>query len=108
MFRFVLSSNRMELFEFCYIMIYKKCYEMRVHIPHFVENHLFAIRGKGKFSILFIFVNAPMHCRNNLGICQRLKYFFVLKKNIQVFPNQIFFKESNNCRTSLHFFLCIV
>jgi hypothetical protein len=34
------------------------------------HGYLFAIRGEGRFSILFIFVNAPMRFRNNLGICQ--------------------------------------
>jgi hypothetical protein len=39
MFLSFLSSivDWMQLIELCCIMIYKICYEVKVHIPHFVE-----------------------------------------------------------------------
>jgi hypothetical protein len=59
-------------------------------IAHWNE---FAIRGEGKISILFIYVNAHMRFKNNLGTCQRLRYYFVLKKTYKLFLIKYFLKS---------------
>jgi len=61
---------------------------------HGVHGYLFVIGGEGKFSILFVFVNAPLHFWNNLVICQRSRCAFFPSETTS-FLNLVSFKNKN-------------